>query len=286
MACNKCNKVISDAERIGCRGFCGAVFHVICAKVELPLLDVLGEYEKNVFWMCDNCSELFSNCHFRGIMDHHNEKFSALPEAMESMKSDISNLNLAIATLTEKVNSQPIAASPLVPKWPNIDRLNSANKTPKRRRGNSGLPITSSNNLTTCGTRSTNGFVKTVSLQEDLTWVYLSAFHPATKEEDIAALTRECLQLDTHSKPKVVKLVPRDKDPQSLSFVSFKVGIAKEHRDAALSCETWPEDVHFREFNDTRKKITKINEFISTHADDAGNASSSNFDPVQNMVTQ
>ncbi|EDS28126.1 c-AMP-dependent rap1 guanine-nucleotide exchange factor [Culex quinquefasciatus] len=55
MGCKQCNKKICDSDRIVCRGFCESAFHMICVKVDVPALDVMGMHPNNFFWMCDEC---------------------------------------------------------------------------------------------------------------------------------------------------------------------------------------------------------------------------------------
>lgn len=47
---------------------------------------------------------------------------------------------------------------------------------------------------------------------------------------------------------KVDKLVPRGKDTSNLTFVSFKIGIAHELKEKAMTSSTWPLGIRFREF--------------------------------------
>ncbi|XP_065085023.1 uncharacterized protein LOC135707192 [Ochlerotatus camptorhynchus] len=255
MACKKCQKTVSEKERIFCRGFCGDTFHIICAKVELELLDQLGLYEKNVFWMCDHCSELFTNGHFRNIVSRDSAQSSLIPEAVDSMKADIDKLNSAVAALAAKVDSKLPSASTSTLSWPRSDRLNSNRNTPKRRR----TSINSNDKPILSGTKPPSESIKTVNQNADKVWVYLSAFHPSTTNEDIASLVRDCLALDPSETPMVAKLVPKGRDPTTLNFVSFKIGVKKELRDLALSCDSWPESIQFREFEDSRSlKITQL----------------------------
>lgn len=254
MACKKCQKTVSDRERICCRGFCGDVFHVICAKVESELLDQLGLNAKNVFWMCDHCAELFTNGHFRSIVSRDNVQASVIPEAVDSMRVDIEKLNSAVAALASKVDSKLPVTSTLP--WPRTEGLNYVRNTLKRRRTSIGAndkPILS-------GTKPPSELINTINRNADSVWVYLSAFHPSTTDDDISKLVRDSLGLEPSDTVMVTRLVPKGRDPSTLSFVSFKIGVKEELRDLALSCDSWPEGIQFREFEDLRTmQITKLN---------------------------
>ncbi|XP_053699363.1 uncharacterized protein LOC128746337 [Sabethes cyaneus] len=267
MACRRCKKTVTASDRIVCQGFCGATFHVICAKVDDPVREALGIGGNNVFWMCDPCAELFSSCHFRALLTDFNGKCSSfMPKAIQSMKEDIDKLHTALTTLTAKVDAKSNTSTPYatpIP-WPNVTRSNGPQSTPKRRRGNSGNPVSppSTLNANTYGTKAVHKF-KSVNLDrkqsEDMTWIYLSSFHPSTTVKEIARLVTECLVLNAEEHPKVVKLIPMGKDPATLNFVSFKIGVKQQFKDKALRCETWPENIRFRLFEDYRtKNATRI----------------------------
>lgn len=266
MVCQKCKKTVSESDGIFCRGYCGAVFHAICVKIDSSMKDMLGIHEKNVFWMCDSCAELFANDQFRTISKEHRCQSAALPAAMEAMKSDIVEIHSAINALSAKVES--------IPRTPVSTFLSGQNgptwnrNTPKRLRTSDGTPA----KPTVHGTRSLVGSVKTVSLDAELVWVYLSAFETCTTENDIATLASDCLALDPNCKPKVVKLVPKGKDLSALNFVSFKIGVPKHLRTAALACETWPEGIQFREFENRRSStiVTRITSIAEGEGEGGG----------------
>ncbi|XP_055527427.1 uncharacterized protein LOC129720039 [Wyeomyia smithii] len=262
MACRSCKKTVAVSDRIVCQGFCGATFHVICAKVDDPVREALGIGGNNIFWMCDPCADLFLNDHFRALVNVFDEKCSSfMPKAIQSMKEDINKLHTALTALTAKVDAKPNANTPYATPspWPNVARSTGLQSTPKRRRGNSGNPVSpiSLRNANSYGTKAVHT-IRTVNLSrkldEDIVWIYLSAFHPSTTENEIASLVTECLGLDAGEPPKVIKLVPMGKDPATLNFVSFKIGVKLRLKEKALCCETWPENVRFRLFEDNRTK--------------------------------
>lgn len=190
---------------------------------------------------------------YRDIVSRDVNQTSVAPNAVDSMKEDIEKLNSAVIALAAKVESKiPVSSTP---RWPKNDRFDSGRGTPKRRRTSSSTddkPIL-------CGKKAPIDSVRTVDLNDDLVWVYLSAFHPTTTNDEISSLVSKCLCLETDEKPRVAKLVPRGKDPSTLNYVSFKVGVNQNKRDVALSCDSWPEGIQFREFDDSRsKKVTKI----------------------------
>lgn len=254
MACPRCQKVVSDSDRIVCRGYCGASFHTFCANVDIQVLDLLGLNERNIFWMCDGCADLFSNGHFRSLTTRGdgNPRSSNDPETINSLKDDISKLSDAVATLSAKVDSQP--KTPIAPAGFRFNDVVNKASTPKRRRTESTARPAKNR-----GTNKAMGeSIKTVQLNDDLLWIYLSAFDPTTTEQEVLEFVRNCLNLNSDQKPKVVKLVPKGRDISTMRFVSFKVGVSKELKDTALCADSWPDNIYFREFEDRTKNVARI----------------------------
>lgn len=249
MACTSCKKVVSDSDRITCRGYCGNSFHLICVKVDYSLHEALGTHSRNVFWMCDGCADVFSNEHFRKITSRCT--VDNLPDdvSLKSLKDDIAGLKEIVSVLSVKVDCKP-RTPVLKPSWQNTLGCSPVPNTPKRKREDDQSTGKAPNIR---GTNSACDLVKTVPPQEELLWIYLSAFDPSTSDDEIAALTINSMNLGPEVKPKVIRLVPKDKDPATLSFVTFKVGVSKDLKNVALAKETWPENVYFREFENYSK---------------------------------
>lgn len=268
MVCTHCQKTITNSDLITCRGYCGNVFHAICVEVDYELKDQLGLHEKNVFWMCDDCANLFANGHFRNIVTHYDGNYAGITDSLNGMKKDIAFLNSTVKELSTKVDSkQPDPLTPLGPnRWQKQLNGNLKPGSAKRRRTDDTATERPS---TIKGTKSTAcNSVRYVPLEDDLLWVYLSAFAPSTTEDDIATLARECLSLREDEVLKVVKLVRKNADISNLRFVTFKIGIDKMHRDLALAADSWPENVNFREFSDDRtKNVTRITRIRSQGSD-------------------
>lgn len=259
MACQRCTKKLSSRkEQVVCQRYCGVMFHAVCVNVNGPLQQHLASTAKNLFWMCDGCAGLFTNMHFRSMMTKFDDHSSAASAAFSTMQSEIEKLqetvNALAAKTEEKLNTPTPFATPTM--WPNKNRLNTPHSAVKRRRVNDGDSVSIPKAPGNVGTKAL-GVIKTVQLDqrddENLLWLYLSAFNPKTSESQIASFVKECLDM-TEIQPKVVKLVPKGTDLNSLRFVSFKVGLGEQFREKALASESWPENIRFREFEDYRSK--------------------------------
>lgn len=242
MPCRQCKKKVANADRIICRGYCGAEFHVICAKVDMPLLDQLGLHENNVFWMCDECSSLFTNGHFRKVVGRYDD---ANIDAMKSMKDDIAKLNSAVAGLTATL-------PPATPTWPIQQRrqIGAKRRLQPEPVEKPDLPKSS------IGKKVLSAPIPVIanSPPDDKFWIWLASFPPSVTENDIEAMVKECLSCGDDDSIITRALVKKDVDITTLRSVTFKVGVDKKHRDAALCEDTWPENVTFREFIEFDKK--------------------------------
>lgn len=216
-----------------------------CVNADYDLREVLATHERNVFWMCNDCADLFARDHFRQLTAGCSNNEIPDISAIKSIKDDIAGLKQAFGELSAKVDCNPCTPTLKNP-WRAVGRIErTLPNTPKRARMEIQPVI---ERPIQCGTKTASTTVKTISPPEDLVWIYLSAFDPSTSDNDITNLARECLGMDSNVNPKVVKLVPKDKDVSTLSFITFKIGLSKNLREIALSNNTWPENVHFREF--------------------------------------
>lgn len=192
-------------------------------------------------------------------MTGYDEKSTSFSASLQSMQAEIEKLHSALQTLSDKVDAKPNTPTPFATPnlWPNANRPGVFMNTPKRLRNNNGSSINVINDSNRTGTKSAVG-IRTVRIErlpeDELTWIYLSAFHPSTAESQIKSLAMECLDMPSNMSPKVIKLVPKGTDPKTLNFVSFKIGIHEQFKDKALTCDSWPVNVRFRIFEDNRAK--------------------------------
>lgn len=264
--CGKCDTVINDDARITCRGYCGKSFHMICVQMEHSVREFLNAYARNMFWLCDGCSAMFTNEHFRKMTSRCNNDCVPDETSMKSLKDDIAGLKQIVSTLSSKVDSKPL--TPLLNRsWRKKDAVATIPNTPKRNRSEMDQPLTKPPAIR--GTKARSEIIKTVPPPEDLFWIYLSAFEPCTSDSEITAFVKECMQMPVDSVPKVVRLVPKDRDPATLSFVTFKVGVKKDLKDVALSSDTWPENIAFREFDNYSKNRRRVVSIAAQRSPDA-----------------
>lgn len=100
-----------------------------------------------------------------------------------------------------------------------------------------------------CGTATRNSDVCSVAIDSADTvpdfWLYLSGIQPDVVDDTVRQMVQESLGTNEF---KLVKLIPKGKDQRMLTFISFKVGIAADLKEKAMSADTWPMGIRFREF--------------------------------------
>ena len=265
MACKTCTKVVSDKEGVICRGPCKSSYHILCVGLDVSY-EVLEANKKNLFWMCDGCADMFSSEQSAPMSSHDNANEDV---TLQSLKNDISGLKEVVYALSTKLESKPLTPSLKAPRRKALDSFPIPNTSKRIRDDGMGTKFKAkTSNMR--GSKTASELVKTVAPPEEMIWIYLSAFHPSTTESGIAKLVKECIDLGTDTEPKVVKLVPKDKDPGTLTFVTFKVGVSKKLKEVALSQDTWPENIFFREFDNYLNNNRRVIRIASNNSQPGG----------------
>lgn len=235
--CFKCSDAITGTDYVVCRGYCGATFHMnACSGVTRALHSYFATNKKNLFWMCDKCAELFENSHFRDIT---------------SKVDQTSPLNLLTTAITElRTEIKQMHSKPTVDVSPAADWPPLLQQTANERPHVTKVTTRASENCRVGKKQQLDDIVSVPICKNDNQqfWLYLSRIQPDVEIEAVASMIKSNLRID--SNPAIVKLIPKDKDISTLSFVSFKVGLDPSLKVMALNPETWPEGLLFREFQD------------------------------------
>ncbi|KAL1377414.1 hypothetical protein pipiens_016281 [Culex pipiens pipiens] len=194
---------------------------MICVKVDVPALDVMGTHPNNFFWMCDECIE-----------------------SMKTVQSDIAKLASTVAALNEKVEAQSTSSSD----WPTLGQ--------KRQRDSSADPPGKANIPAASRGKKAMTSVPIIADAEpdDLWYIWLSSFPPTVTEDDICTMVKECLSVDEDDPVVVKMLVKKGVDVAELSSITFKVGVSRDYRDSSLDADNWPAGLAFREFIDFTRR--------------------------------
>lgn len=238
--CGKCAKAINGIEFVVCRGYCGATFHINeCSGATRAMLSYFTTHKKNLFWMCDKCADLFENSHFRAISCQADET-----SPLASLTSAITELRTEIKQLNSKPHPGSTPASSV--QWPIINQRRGS------KRPRMAVPVARASETCQVGSKKPQENDPSIPIckKEDIQrfWLYLSKIRPDVTVEAVSAMVKANLNIDAD--PPIVKLVPKGRTIESLSFVSFKIGLDPSLQQIALDPETWPEGLLFREFED------------------------------------
>lgn len=245
-----CKQCISSIARgddcIACEGFCGNVYHIKC--VNLSCEDLKEYLEKsNMWWICDPCMQ-----QIRGIRNdrlpqkNDNHQASPLPDSVEAKLSydvEILEMKKQISAIQDTLRNCTIIESAA-----DNQSLRISSVEPP---GAQSSPMSSSSlsSRLLCGTRSSSNPNTSVAsgVLDDKCWLFFTRLKNHVTEHDIAKMVADNLGPDVAA--VVRKLVPMWKDPSSLPYISFKVGIEARLKGLALRTSTWPTGTYFREFH-------------------------------------
>lgn len=245
--CYSCAVEVNEDDAIVCNGSCKAIFHLKCVKLSAATRDTVNNCAQ-LFWMCNACTKMMKNANFRQAISSTN---SAIEASYDAHNKVLTELRAEIEQNTSKINSI-LEQFPTVPPAPRKVLGSTQRKA---------FPLDSSRKRpriddeprkeAVAGTRPTDPAVivplAVRSERADLFWMYLSGFDPKATEDDIRQLVQS--NLNTNETVDVRKLVPKGRNLDELTFVSFKVGVVPSLQDAALSSASWQKGITFREFD-------------------------------------
>lgn len=250
-ACDHCAKPVkSDEESVTCIAFCDRMIHLRCsanAKLNKPFMNIVQSCP-NLAWMCDECAKLMKCCRFKSAMVSFGCALEAITEKQEQahaeLRKEIAKQGQQIAQLSKGFAlSTPTLLKPELPeRQPPLKR--------RRHEISPSKPLVGGTKVAT----EDNAFTEVLTVPEpkELFWLYLSRIHPSVKPESIEKLVKDCVQCE--DLVKVVPLIKKDADMSRLSFISYKIGLDPKLREIALSAETWPKGILFREFENGNSK--------------------------------
>lgn len=199
-----------------------------------------------LYWMCSACTKMMKNATFRQAIASTNEAMLHLEvqqnKVLEELRSEIKQN-------TAKINSI-LSLTPRTPK--RVGEFHFSSQIAKRNRtdGSSSVNRLSTRDEQVGSKDDDPSIVVPLASQVQKCWLYLSQFDPKATTDDIVRLVKR--NLETESDVQVVKLVPKGRRIEDLSFVSFKVGIEMDLREKALLATSWQKGIYFREFEFSR----------------------------------
>ena len=263
--CCACVCGLEKEDEIICSGFCKSSFHLKCAHLSAETRDLVAS-NSQLFWMCRACTKMMANACFRQVISSTNNAMQSMVEEQNKVLVELRN---EIAQNTTKINT--ILQRTPFPSTPRIPRSQLTTNMRKRPRLIIPDEPAQRDNVFE-GTRDVepDDSIPLAAAQNNKQfWLYLSGFDPQATVAQIEKLIRSNLKTD---KPvNVVKLVPKGKTLEELTFVSFKAGVEMQLKELALSKSTWQRGIIFRPFDFQHTNARTSFRFLSTPAGNKSN---------------
>ncbi|XP_035896280.1 uncharacterized protein LOC118505065 [Anopheles stephensi] len=280
-SCLSCSLPVNNEELYKCAGSCDTSYHLRCIGVPEAALPEFTRPDAQALWICASCNA--SRLNGRAMFNELNTALDVLKDellrefdgrltaVLDAVRADVlsavdrSNSNTHTLMPLAPLTSSTAAATPLSSRPGELDRAsqNAPNRNaPKRRLVDFTPPDAVSApplNVGTAPISPSSRTVLTVPLNVSngpKFWLYLTRIAPSVSDSDFKLMVASQLGTDDVI---TIRLVPRDKDPGTLSFISFKVGMSPDLKEKALSPSTWHNGIVFREFTDHRTSQTAQN---------------------------
>lgn len=248
--CFACTRTVLKEDEIVCKGFCKSPFHLECVHQSAEMRNDIAACSQ-LYWMCKACSKMMANAHFRNaiistntVMEMMAQQYS---ETLEELRKEIAHNTTQINTILQRT---PLQTTPHIAR--------SQITAPSRKRPRLLIDAPPQDNPASVGTREADpdeAIPLAAAQKEEKFWLYLSGFDPQATVQQIEKLVRNNLNID--KAVEVVKLVPKGRSLDELTFVSFKVGLELQHRDVALSRSSWQKGIIFRQFDFSHSGTTR-----------------------------
>lgn len=253
MVCTSCSDEIkADHIKITCQGFCKAAFHGNCSGLSVHAIDEAAKHSQ-LFYLCNPCTKLMSDLHLRSTIrsayEAGQEKvLSAHNEIVENLKQEImtelkKEIRYSFATLANSSSRTPISSKRIA-----------SNAIPSRRLFSKSQTHVFQKQPMDCGTAesispSLGIGVVSMPASQPKFWLYLSRISREVTTEQVCEMAKKRLGSEDIT---TIRLVATGRDINTLSFISFKIGIDCNLKAKALCSSTWPKGILFREFKDNK----------------------------------
>ncbi|XP_052863692.1 uncharacterized protein LOC128270333 [Anopheles cruzii] len=243
--CSACRGTLgADDVAYRCAGFCNDAFHGKCLGLPQTCRKELFR-NPQLLWVCPSCSVMLED----GAMRMKSVVLRGLDPMFDRLKSDIlAEFDRRFSRLVESSRS-PVAVADrrtgALHAGATTDTSYAAvtkeRTLPDRRHETT---VASLKPPLVVGT-APKQLIKTVPAPQPRMWLFISRLSTDTTDEQVSDMVCQCLG-DTDV--VIRRLLARDRDIASVSFLSFKVGLPPALREKALDPATWPAGVSFREF--------------------------------------
>lgn len=241
--CEQCASCfVSGANCVSCEGLCGRSFHIECVNFTLEEL-IRYRKKSDLWWICGQCIQEIREIRHQRLSREANENAAEVSNTENTSAvavgidhgAEIAELKKQIALIQETLADSTITRS-------GVD--SNANSSDGCRPIAHSSPISSQKLL--CGTKKVN-CANSITDTVDYFWLYFTKIRNSVTESEVMKMIADCLGPNVSTVVK--KLLPAWKDPSTMSYISFKVGVEVRLKPVALLPSTWPSGICFREFH-------------------------------------
>lgn len=201
---------------------CKSVIHLKCYNINKTTAKMINE-SPNLLLLCDSC-----------VVE--NKMYFEITNDIAEVKKVVDNINRVVSEQAE-IPVKMVARN----KRPSDDSTPVMTNSVKRRRFQQQVEKQTPVNKIV-GTNSANDLRSVEAMKH----VVVSQLHPETTEEELVDFVKK--KLDTDAEIRAKPLIPKDRNREDLSFITFKLLVPESIYCSVLSPELWPKGITVRDF--------------------------------------
>lgn len=228
VSCRKCNAEWNGKEdMVACSGVCSGSFHLKCANITTSVFNSLMK-TPHLQYYCSACVDL----NITSVVKRLDDLTSMLTKFCdtfalfsEMMKSSLTSANTNISTCTN-------------------------NHVDGHRSNSPGNNVIRGQDLSTDS-------IKSVQVA-DKNFLYISRLHPSTTSEQIITHISAKIGVDVSSDLTCNVLIPKNRNIEDLSFISFKIRVNTNVLDKVTDPSIWPVGIIIRDFKYRPRAVPNV----------------------------
>lgn len=225
--CGKCKGNASNRELLRCFGGCKKAFHPGC--IDNFKVDQWGKFFKD----CPFAKFICMDC--QNSEAHNFSQISMLKDSLKDVINSVNELSAKVDSKFNEININMLA----------VDRHSQhASTSLAGELGSVNANVSTYAQIV--GTGDTSDAIQTVAVKKNQ-YLYVSHLHPSTVAENMRSYVSSKLNM-TLSDIDCWPLIPKNRDVNSLNFISFKVGLPEDVFERTLAPEFWPTGTSIRRF--------------------------------------
>lgn len=257
---------------------CNGLVHLPCIGINVKFAEINSPHIK-IF--CIKCTTEMSNAETQADLNETFNTTKMTPKTkakkitIENIIGEMNKLKNVVETNGKKLDNINARTEDIFKATPRLNKMFNTQNTPKQSfadalrnsgqfqsvkrkrtefsKGRKNLPKPVNGKKTNFSGLTVVPKVKRPERQTFTKAVWVSRLEPIHSAEDITEYIINNTQITEKTQFNVHKLVKKDRDINTLKFVSFKIEVNDENFGILMDPEIWPEDVMVREFMQNKK---------------------------------